>query len=210
MRTITRQRNLQWGLALLASAACATTEPTVYGEDQGFSSPIREGSVVYIERELPFPADMIWQNIFQDFGGVARFNPAFVGSGYLSGDKLAVGAERYCHKNEDGSEALHERVVYLNEQKREVQFQIFEAFGVPVNTETSFGTSQLVELDDQRTLFRARLVVNTSPGFLIWFAKGDIREEMTNMTIGMEHYLRTGERVTKENFERIKSALAKK
>ena len=163
--------------------------------------------MVYVERELPFPINVVWDRIFKNFGNVAEFNPNFVGSGYLKGDTLAVGAERYCHNTEDGSEGVHERVVYLNEEKREVQFQMFEAFGVPIDTESTFGTSQLVKLDDNRTLFRVKLVINTSPGFLIWFAKGGIEEQMRDMTIGMEHYLQTGEAVTKANFERIKVAM---
>ncbi|MEO1301794.1 MAG: hypothetical protein AAFV36_01305 [Myxococcota bacterium] len=85
-----------------------------------------------------------------------------------------------------------------------------EAFGVPVDTESTFGTSQLIALDEQRTLFRLRFVLNTSPGFLVWFAKGSVREELTDMTIGMEHYLATGETVSEENLERVKLSLAAK
>ena len=210
MKSKKLERTLGLTLMALSIAACATTEETRFTDVQGFNSPIREGSVIYIERELPFPIDVVWEKVFRDFGGVAKFNPNFVGSGYLTGDTLAVGTERYCHSKEDGSAGVHERVVYLNEAEREVQFQIFKAIDVPIDTESTFGTSQLVEIDAERTLFRIRFVVNTSPGFLIWFAKGDIRDQMDDMMIGMEHYLRTGEAVTKDNFDRIKSAVAQK
>ncbi|MEL6340990.1 MAG: SRPBCC family protein [Myxococcota bacterium] len=196
---------------VLAAGCAASSQNYRYGEAQGFESPIREGTVIYVERELPFSVDRVWDTVFADFAGVAKFHPHFVGSGYLDGtDQLALGAERYCHTEEDGSEGVHERVIYLDEENKEVQFQIFEAFGVPVDTESTFGTSQLIALDEQRTLFRLRFVLNTSPGFLVWFAKGSVREELTDMTIGMEHYLATGETVSEENLERVKLSLAAK
>lgn len=44
--------------ALVLATGCASTqtEPTMFKADEQFTSPIREGSVIYVERELPFPA----------------------------------------------------------------------------------------------------------------------------------------------------------
>ncbi|MEL6187509.1 MAG: hypothetical protein AAFU79_23060, partial [Myxococcota bacterium] len=181
-----------------------------YAPDQDFASPEREGNVIYLEKELPFAMEKVWEEVFQDFGAVANFSPEFVGSGYLSGSSLAVGAERYCHSKKDGSEGVHERVVFVDSEgdRREVQFQIVEALGVPINTEKTFGTSQLVRLDDHRTLFRIRFVFSTNPSFIALFARGQIRGQLNDMTLGMEHYLATGQTVTAENFDDIKAALA--
>ena len=198
-------------LLVCAVAAGCASHATHYrfDEDQGFVSPSREGTVVYVERELPFAADVVWDKVYADFGGVAKFHPHFVGSGYLAGDSLEVGAERYCHTSKDGSTGVHERVVFLDESRREIQFQIHEAFGVPLDTDATFGTSQLVALDEERSLFRLRFVFKTRPFFAAWFAKGRVRRDIEDMTIGMHHYLATGEDVNESNFARIKADLAK-
>ena len=198
-------------LVCASSVGCAvgSTQRLRFGSEQGFVSPPRKGSTVYVERELPFAADVIWDTIYADFGGVSNFHPHFVDSGYLRGEALELGAERYCHTAEDGSAGVHERIVFVDEEQREVQFQIFEAFGVPLDTGASFGTSQLVPLDEGRTLFRIRFVFKTRPFFAAWFAKGRVRREIEDMTIGMEHYLATGEVVTKDTFLRIRRTQTK-
>lgn len=104
---------------------------------------------------------------------------------------------------------MHERVIFLDEEVREVQFQIFEAMGLPINTDATFGTSQLVPVDDDNTLFRIRFVYRTRPFFIAPFAKSRIRSDIEDMTLGMKHYLATGQRIDDATLATAKAALNK-
>ena len=160
--------------------------------------------VIQVERELPFPADTIWNKIFMDYGGASKFNPNVVSSGYLGEKKDAlVGAERFMYNDEEGKEGIHERIVSIDEQKMILRFKIYETIGLPVDTEVTYGESQLVPLAGNKTLFKVTFQYRTVPKFLANFAHGSLTKDFERMTVGIEHYLTSGEEVTAENFDDI-------
>ena len=159
---------------------------------------------IRVERELPFAAEAVWNQIFLDYGGAAKFNPRVVSSGYL-GDATtaAVGAARYMYYDANGDQGIHERIELLDPVAKRMRFKIFEAKDLPIDTRVSFGESQVVALDANRSVFRLTFHYRTLPDFLGLFANSGIRSDLENMTVGMEHYLSTGETVTAENFPAI-------
>lgn len=160
--------------------------------------------VIEVERELPFPADTIWNTIFLDYGGASKFNPKVVSSGFL-GDQttVGVGAERFMYNDAEGEEGIHERIVNFDSEKKMMRFKIYEAKKTPVDTDVTYGESQLKSLGANRTLFKLKFQYRTTPKILAHFANGTLEKDFENMLIGIEHYLTTKEAVTAENFDSI-------
>lgn len=157
---------------------------------------------IYVERELPYPVETVWQTIFMDYGGAHKFNPNMVNSGYISENQsVAVGVVRFM-ENSDGGK-MHEKLVELNAEERRMRFQIIEVDGVPIDTDVTFGESSIEALGPDRSKFKMKFQYRTKPKILVVFANGSIKKDFENMTIGMEHYLATKENVTQENFKEI-------
>ena len=160
--------------------------------------------VITIERDLPFPIDSVWNTIFLNYGDAHKFNPNVVNSGYIGNVKKAiVGAERFMQNDVDGNEVIHERITHFDEDKKLMRFEIFEAKNVPIDTDVTFGESQLIALDDHTTKFSIKFHYRTKPRILAIFANGSLKKDFGKMTVGIEHYLTTQEPVTKENFDTI-------
>ena len=158
--------------------------------------------VINVERELPFPIDTVWNTIFMDYGGAAKFNPKVVSSGYLNNQtEVVVGTERFMYNDTEGKEGIHERIVYIDRDKKRMRFKIFKAINLPVDTTVTFGESQLVALEKNRTLFKIQFQYRTTPKILAHFANGSLKKDFERMTVGIEHYLTTREPVTAENFD---------
>ena len=185
---MTISQHSRWSALVFCSAllgACAGGE-TVDG--------VRHVRVVSIERELPFAADDIWQQVMLDYGGAAKFNPKVVDSGYL-GDirRPVVGAQRYMYYDPEGQQGIHERIELLDPINRRIRFRVFEARDLPIDTEATYGESQLVPIDENRTKFQMSFYFRTQPRFMGGFAERQIRRDLTNMAAGIEYYLTTGE-----------------
>ena len=158
--------------------------------------------VINVQRELPFPIDTVWNTIFMDYGGAAKFNPKVVSSGYLGNIMEAmVGAERFMYNDQEGKEGVHERIVHIDSEKKLMRFKIFKAINLPVDTIATYGESQLVALDETSTLFKIKFQYRTSPKILAHFANDALKKDFERMTVGIEHYLTTKEAVTEEVFE---------
>jgi len=160
--------------------------------------------VIEVEREFPFPIERVWDALYVGFGEGYKFNPHWVKTSWVGDIQEAkVGAVRVMQNDEKGKQILHERILYLNKEERSLRFEIFKAKGVPLDTEAAFGESQLIKISGNSTLFKIKFYYRTSPKFLANFAHKRLKGELEDMTIGMEHFISTGENVTKENFDSI-------
>lgn len=160
--------------------------------------------VITVERELPFPIDTIWEKIFMDFGGAHKFNTGVLMSDYVGDLKEAkVGAQRFMQQDDAGKKVLYERIEEIDKVHHSMRFKIYDAKGVPINTDVTYGVSQLVSLDSNKTLFKINFYYQTTPKFLATFANSSLEEDFINMTICIQHYLATGEVISKNNLNKV-------
>lgn len=176
-------------------ASCAKNITTFQGE---------KVRIISVERELPFPAERIWEKIFLDYGGAYKFNPGVVKSDYVGEYKSAkVGAKRYMQQDIDGKKIVYEQIEKIDPASMLMLFKIYDAKGVPINNQVTYGQSELVSIDSNRTLFKVNFYYRTKPKFLATFANSSLEKDFNNMLIGIEHHLTTGELITRENFKEI-------
>ena len=170
----------------------------------------RNVRTITIERELPYPAELVWERVFLDYGGASKFNPKVVSSGYLGEVRAAaVGAERYMYYDDAGDQGVHERLEMIDSETRQMRFRVVEARELPIDTEATFGESELVPLDENRSMFRLSFHFRTRPRFLALFAERQIRRDLQNMTVGIEYFLTTGEPATPEIVAELTSDAAR-
>ncbi|MEM6394743.1 MAG: hypothetical protein AAF741_00245 [Bacteroidota bacterium] len=178
-------------------SSCASNTATFEGE---------KVRLITVERELHYSADIVWDKIFMDYGGSHKFNVNVVESGYTGDIKTAkVGAQRYMQQDEEGKKILYERIEMIDANSKKMRFKIYDAKGIPINTDVTYGESQLIEKGENSSLFRINFYYRLKPSFLANFANSGLERDFTNMTIGMEHYLRTGEQISEDNFDEIAS-----
>ncbi|MEM9888941.1 MAG: hypothetical protein AAF849_23815 [Bacteroidota bacterium] len=182
-------------LSFLLLASCASNTVNFEGE---------KVRLITVERELPYAVEVVWDKIFMDYGGSYKFNANVVESGYVGAIETAkVGAQRYMNQDAEGEKVLYERIEKISEADKKMRFKIYDAKGIPINTDVTYGESQLISQGENSTLFRINFYYRLTPSFLANFANSGLKEGFENMTIGMEHYLATGEQITKANFEAI-------
>ncbi|MEM1350407.1 MAG: SRPBCC family protein [Myxococcota bacterium] len=197
---------IRW--APLVCALCALTGCTALSGGRTIDG-IDHMRVITVSRELPFSAQTVWDRVFMDFASVATFHPRFVSSGFIEGSKaLEVGAKRYAFYDAEQTRGIHEEVVALSHAEKTITFRIVRALDVPIDTEYTYAVSRLEELGPERTRFRMDFTYRTDPAFMAHFAHGTIREDLEAMAVGMEHYLKTGEAVNPDNYDKIKGAYA--
>lgn len=163
-----------------------------------------EVRLITIERELPFPIDTVWEKIFMDFGGAHKFNTGVLNSDYIGDIKEAkVGAQRFMQQDDAGKKVLYERIEEIDKLNHLMRFKIYDAKGIPINTNVTYGVSQLIALNSNKTLFKLNFYYRTKPKFLATFANSSLEEDFNNMMICIEHYLTTGEVIAKEDLNKI-------
>ncbi|MEM1327214.1 MAG: hypothetical protein AAGI23_14730 [Bacteroidota bacterium] len=195
MKSITTAITMLCILTILLLPACSSNMVTYENEEVRYIS---------VERTLPFPTDVIWDRVFMEYGDAHRFNPNVIHSAYIGNiDKAIVGAQRLLQQDDEGKKVLYERIEQINESDRLMRFKIYDAKGIPINTEVTYGESQLIEAGDDSTLFRVQFYYRTQPKFLATFANNTLLKDFEDMLIGIEYYLATGEAVTRENFGKI-------
>ena len=159
---------------------------------------------IEISRELPYPAPYVFEKIFKDFSGIAKFHPGVAASGYvfppLNSREPTIGDSRYVWFKEDGSEVAYERLVEFEPQLMRMRFQIYDTKGLPLDTEHSFGTSWLEPISANKSRFNMRFEYRTRPKFLAFFAEHGINEDLVEMAEGIEAYL--GQDAIQESVER--------
>ncbi|MEO0733827.1 MAG: hypothetical protein AAFZ52_13405, partial [Bacteroidota bacterium] len=74
----------------------------------------------------------------------------------------------------------------------------------------TFAIYQVEAVDANTSRFTFKMTYRTKPAFMGALAKGSFKKLIADYAVAIEHYVLTGEAVTKENFKAIKRAWAKK
>lgn len=150
-------------------------------------------------------ADEVWAVVGEDYGGIAKSHPKIVSSDYINGcEHSGEGAQRVCSFNEKGTRFVKEKQVNYNAEERSFTNQVFEAGRFPVDAEYTFANYRVEEIDANTSRFVFEMTYRTKPAFLGGLMKRSFKNLIEDYTISIQHHVKTGEAITKENFKDIK------
>ena len=158
-----------------------------------------------VSRELPFEASAVWAVVGEDYGAVANSHPKIVSSSYINGSLTGgEGAERVCNFNEKGIKFTLEKQLQYDPENYRFKAQVFAAEGLYMDPEYSYAIYQVIPLDDKKSRLEITMNYRTKPAFMGSIAKGKFTATIEDYALAVEHHVKTGEKVTKDNFKGIK------
>jgi len=154
---------------------------------------------------LPFSAETVWQLLADDYGNVANYANGLVSSQYINGSAYGrEGAQRLCNMNENGKTYLIERMVDVDVNKMQFTNEITEVARLPIAPLLSKTIFKITANTPDSCQLSIEVHMRTKPAFLVMLMGGASKKQMTDLVIGMQHYLETKETVTKANFSKIR------
>ncbi len=156
------------------------------------------------------PADKVWQVVGEDYGAIANSHPKIVKSEYISGSlKAGEGSERVCYFNDKETKYLKEKQVSYDPANYTFKNQVFQAGKMPMDPKYTFAVYKVEKINAQKSKLTISMEYRTKPAFMGAFAKGSFKKLIADYAIAVEHHIKTGENVTKENFKKIKKQYKK-
>ena len=160
---------------------------------------------VVAERTVNLPADKVWHILAEDYGAIANSHPAIIKSEYASGTvKGEEGAERMCYFNKKGTQMFHEKITKWNAEQMSFTQIIKDYKKFPIDKEHTEVVYSVERIDGNTSKIKANLIYRTKPAFMGGMAKGKFRGMLEDYFLAIEHHIKTGEKVTVENFKSIK------
>ena len=151
------------------------------------------------------PADQVWAIVGEDYGAIANSHPKIVSSDYINGSlQSGEGAERVCHFNDKGTRFLKEKQVNYDPENRTFKNQVFQAGKFPVDPENTFAIYKVEAIDEHTSRFSFDMTYRTKPAFMGGMMKGNFKKLIRDYAIAIEHHVKTGENVNKDNFKAVK------
>jgi len=158
-----------------------------------------------VSKVMDIPADKVWAVVGVDYGAIASSHPKIVSSNYVGGTLHAgEGAERICNFNESGTKFLREVMKDYDPENMTFVNQITQAGKSPMDADVTRAIYKVEDPGNGKTRFTFDMQFRTKPAFMGAMAKGKFKGLIEDYFIAIEHPVRTGETVTKENFKQIK------
>ncbi|PWJ42770.1 SRPBCC family protein [Sediminitomix flava] len=158
-----------------------------------------------LSKVIDFPAQKLWQIVGEDYGSVAYSHPRIIDSDYVNGSlKAEEGAERVCYFNDSHSQFLKEKIVNYNPEEMSFTNQVFQAGKFPVDPEYTKGVYRIEDLGNGQSKMHFDMQFRTKPAIMGALMKGSFKKLIEDYFIALEYHIKTGEKVTKENFKSIK------
>ncbi len=158
-----------------------------------------------VSREIPAEASAVWAVVGEDYGAVANSHPKIVSSSYINGAlKGGEGAERVCNFNEKGTKFTHEKQIEYDAENYRFKAQVFAAEGLYMDPDYSYAIYKVLPLGDNKSRLEIKMNFRTKPAFMGTIAKGKFMATIEDYALAVEHHVKTGEKVTKDNFKGIK------
>ena len=163
-----------------------------------------------VSKVIDLPADDLWAVVGDDYGRIAYSHPKIIASDYINGTlKAGEGAERVCYFNEKQTQFLKEKMVNYSPETMSFTNTVYQAGKFPVDPEYTRAIYKVKDLGNGTSELSFDMQYRTKPAFMGTMAKGKFRKLIQDYFIAVEHHVKTGEEVTKENFKRIKKQYAK-
>lgn len=150
------------------------------------------------------PARQLWKVIGEDYGAIANITPHLVSSKYIDSSKTigSEGCERVCKLNASGSKFIKEKMINYDPTNMSFTNIIYQIEKLPlVSSEAIY---KIEAIDSVSCRIVLDMQYRTKPAFMGRLAKGKFKKMTRDISIYAEHYIKTGEKITKENYKRIK------
>ncbi|MEO1029938.1 MAG: SRPBCC family protein [Bacteroidota bacterium] len=158
-----------------------------------------------VTKVIPHNAEKVWHVVGVDYGAVANSHPKIISSDYVEGTlKAGEGAERVCYFNDKKTRLLKERMISYDPDNMTFINQVFHADKFPVDPAYTRGIYKIEPIDENSCRFIFKMEYRTKPAFMGAFAKGKFKRLIRDYAISIEHHVATGEKVTKDNFRKVK------
>jgi hypothetical protein len=158
-----------------------------------------------IQKQFDIPADKIWKVVAEEYSTISNSHPTIVDSHFLNGHtEVKEGAERFCAFDDNGKQYLKERIIKFNPEKRTFTNAAYEAGKFPLDTSKTQGTFTVDEIDKNRSKVTFLMEYQTKPAFMGALVKGQFKKLLKDYFVSIEHYARTGESITLENYKEIR------
>jgi len=152
-------------------------------------------------------ADAVWAVVGEDYGAVALSHPKIISSNYINGTlNSGEGAERVCNFNEQGTRFLKEKQVAYDPENYTFKNQVFQAGKFPVEPEYTYAIYKIEPLGNSKCKFTFSMTYRTKPAMMGGMMKGSFKKLIQDYAIAVEHYVKTGVAVNKDNFKEIKKS----
>lgn len=160
---------------------------------------------VIAERTVQLPAEKVWRILAEDYGAIAHSHPMIIKSEYASGTvKGGQGAERMCYFNKKGTQMFHEQITKWEPEKMSFTQIIKDYKKFPIDKENTQVVYSVERINANTSKIKANLMYRTKPAFMGGMAKGKFRGMLEDYFLAIEHHIKTGEKVTVDNFKQIK------
>lgn len=158
-----------------------------------------------VEKEFDIPASEIWKVVGEDYGYIAYSHPKILNSEYINGSlKAEEGAERICYFNEQGTQFVKEKMLDYDPDNMSFTNTVFQAGKFPVDPEYTQAIYSVTDLGNGRSKMSFDMEFRTKPALMGAMMKGSFKKLIADYFIAIEHHVKTGEKVTSENFKEIK------
>lgn len=162
-----------------------------------------------VSKVLNLPAEKVWAVVGDDYGAIAYSHPLIVSSDYINGSlEAGEGAQRVCNFNDKGTRYLKEKMINYQPEKMTFINQVFQAGKFPVDPDLTRAVYKVKAIDENTSELSFDMQFRTKPAFMGGMMKGSFKKLINDYFIAVEHHIRTGEEVTKDNFKEIKKAYA--
>ncbi len=158
-----------------------------------------------VEKTIDLPADKVWAIVGEDYGAIADSHPKIINSEYTRGSlKAEEGAERMCYFNEKGTQYLHEKMIDFDPDNMSFTNTVYKAGKFPVDPEYTIAKYKVTHLGGGKSKISFDMQFRTKPAMMGGMMQGAFIKLIKNYMVSIEHHIKTGEKVTKDNFKEIK------
>lgn len=163
-----------------------------------------------VSKVIDLPADQLWAVVGDDYGRIAYSHPKIIASDYINGTlKAGEGAERVCYFNEKQTQFLKEKMVNYSPETMSFTNTVYQAGKFPVDPAYTQAIYKVKDLGNGTSELSFDMQYRTKPAIMGAMAKGKFKKLIQDYFIAVEHHVKTGEEVTKDNFKQIKKRYAK-
>jgi len=158
-----------------------------------------------VSKVLPIAASDVWTVVGEDYGRIAYSHPKIITSDYINGTlKAGEGAERVCYFNEKETQFLKEKMINFSPESMSFTNTVYQAGKFPVDPEYTKAIYSIKDLGNEKSQISFNMQYRTKPSFMGGFAKGKFKKLIKDYFIAIEHHIKTGEKVTQDNFKEIR------
>lgn len=158
-----------------------------------------------ISKVIPFSAEQVWKVVGEDYGSIAYSHPKIVSSNYINGSLQAEeGAERVCNFNDRGTQYLREKMSDYDPANMTFTNRVYKAGKFPVDPEYTYAIYKVTPIDAGSCELSFDMNFRTKPAMMGGMMKSSFTNLIEDYFIAIEHHVKTGEKVTRDNFKDIR------